>query len=79
MYEFVKNAQIVAQTPFLPKLIHNFFSEKNSIILTKFKKIAHGKQSPNLRKFGQSGTDVMILKIFSAKKLAFMTESKANF
>jgi hypothetical protein len=37
---------------------------------------------PNGRKFAQSGTDVMILKIFSpkkiAKKLAFLTQNKAK-
>jgi hypothetical protein len=35
-------------------------------------------QSSGEKKF-RPGTDVMIFKIFSAKKLAFLTENKANF
>jgi hypothetical protein len=44
---------------------------------------AQRKQSPNRRKFAQSGTDVMIFKKFSpknsAKILAFFTQNKAKF
>jgi hypothetical protein len=40
-------------------------------------------KKPKRRKIGQSGTDVMILKIFSpknsAKKWAFFTQNKAKF
>jgi hypothetical protein len=46
------------------------------------KKATPIKRSPNGRKLAQSGTDVMILKIFSpkilAKKLAFLTQNKAK-
>jgi hypothetical protein len=45
-----------------------------------FLKTAQTKQSPIGRKYGQSGTDVMIFKIFlhSAKKLAFLTQNKVK-
>jgi hypothetical protein len=35
-----------------------------------FQNTAISKQSPNKQKFAQSETDVMILKIFSQKKIA---------
>jgi hypothetical protein len=45
-------------------------------------KTDRSKQSPNGQKFAESGTDVMIFKIVSpkkiAKKLAFFTPSKAK-
>jgi hypothetical protein len=48
-----------------------------------FQKASQRKQVPNRRKFAQSGTDVMIFKIFSpknlAKKLAFLTQNRAKF
>jgi hypothetical protein len=46
-------------------------------------KTAQRKQSPSRQKFAQSGTDVMILKIFSpknlAKILALFAQATASF
>jgi hypothetical protein len=36
------------------------------------------KKTSKWPKFAQSGTDVMILKIFSPKKLPFLTQNKAK-
>jgi hypothetical protein len=46
----------------LPKILGYF--------VTFEKKNVQRKQSPNRRKLAKSGTDVMILKIFSPKKIA---------
>jgi hypothetical protein len=85
----VKNiAQNVAQYIVLTKLMH-YLSRENDVRSPKMstnsaicKKTTQSKKSPIGRKFAQSGTDVMILKIFSpkkfCKKLAFLTENKAK-
>jgi hypothetical protein len=63
-------AQNLAQT-FLSKLVHNFYHG--------IKKTAQSKQSPNGRNFAHSGTDVMIIKKFSLKTLAFFPKLQLNF
>jgi hypothetical protein len=45
-------------------------SPKNVDFFCHLQKADQNKQSPYRRKFAQSGTDVMILKIFSPKKSA---------
>jgi hypothetical protein len=55
---------------------------KNGGNFCNFHVTAKGKPSHIGRKFAQSGTDVMILKIFSPKisatKMAFLTQNKAK-
>jgi hypothetical protein len=63
---------------FLPKMRPNHLGD-----IFQKKCAKRQKNAPKLLNFAQSGTDVMIFKIFSpknlAKQLAFWTQNKAKF
>jgi hypothetical protein len=73
-------------THFGSKSMHNFYRVKSYPMMwanSAIKKTAKIKRSPNRRKFAKSGTDVMILKIFSPKnrrkKCRFLLKTKLNY